>query len=252
MRPRKLTDAAGAVLWDRIATPFGEEHTVTGTLTQKLEFPGQIEDSETAFFQNWHREYDPELGRYVQSDPIGLLGGINTYGYVGGNPVMYVDPMGLDYKAPGTIGHGGIKGNVDNNVIWVADIPREDAKNGKTIICGCGKPPENSDVDFVFLPGLDWIKIVNGYIRLDTGGYGGRSAYTPTGGAVYFGARSYGYAGGNAGLPVLTLQEGAGVSSTYGYLLGQNPPHKFLDDLANGRIEQQDKSCEELLPSILN
>jgi RHS repeat-associated protein len=94
MRPRKLTDASAAILWDRIATPFGDEHTVTGSLTQLLEFPGQTKDSETSFSQNWHRDYDPELGRYVQSDPIGLLGGINTYGYVGGNPVSLVDPTG--------------------------------------------------------------------------------------------------------------------------------------------------------------
>jgi|GEM_PF-619231 len=109
MRPRKLTDAAGAVLWDRIATPFGDEHTVTGTLTQKLQFPGQIEETETEFFQNWHRDYDPELGRYVQSDPIGLLGGINTYAYVEGNPVSAIDPDGLTAIAlPGGAGTGEI------------------------------------------------------------------------------------------------------------------------------------------------
>ena len=52
-------------------------------------------DSETELHYNYFRDYDPEIGRYIQSDPIGLNGGINTFGYVGGNPVNYFDPNGL-------------------------------------------------------------------------------------------------------------------------------------------------------------
>ena len=79
MNPQKVTDASGIVVWDRVYTPFGETVTVTGTLQQTLRFPGQRNDDETNLFQNWHRDYDASLGRYVQSDPIGLVGGVNTY-----------------------------------------------------------------------------------------------------------------------------------------------------------------------------
>ena len=60
-----------------------------------LRYPGQRYDNTTGLNYNYFRDYDPSTGRYVQSDPIGLMGGINTYGYVVGNPLLNSDPRGL-------------------------------------------------------------------------------------------------------------------------------------------------------------
>ena len=85
--------------WDK-ADPFGAQLPEMnphgrGVFTYNPRFPGQLFDKETNNHYNYFRDYDPQTGRYIQSGPIGLSGGINTYGYVGGNPLTFYDFFGL-------------------------------------------------------------------------------------------------------------------------------------------------------------
>jgi len=92
--PQVMTNSDATVVWQAHYTPFGQTDVVVETVTNNIRFQGQYYDQESGLHYNYFRDYDPELGRYIQSDPIGLAGGINTYGYAYQNPVMNYDPDG--------------------------------------------------------------------------------------------------------------------------------------------------------------
>ncbi len=100
--PRKITRPSdNKVLWTWESEAFGDSPpnqnpSSLGEFVFNLRFPGQYYDQETGLHYNYFRDYDPGTGRYIESDPIGLAGGLNTYVYVNGNPINYFDPFGLD------------------------------------------------------------------------------------------------------------------------------------------------------------
>ncbi len=99
--PRLATNGSGTVVWRWDSDAFGigaanqDPDTDTNLVNVRLRFPGQYLDEETGLHYNYFRDYDPVIGRYSQSDPIGLLGGINTYSYALNNPIGFYDPYGL-------------------------------------------------------------------------------------------------------------------------------------------------------------
>jgi RHS repeat-associated protein len=101
--PRMIANQAGATVWRNDNTePFGDsvpngDPGNTGVAFDfPLRFQGQYFDRETGLAYNGMRDYDPRTGRYIQSDPIGLKGGLNSYLYVYAVPVRLIDPFGLE------------------------------------------------------------------------------------------------------------------------------------------------------------
>ncbi len=108
-RPIRMTNAAKAVMWSATWTPWGAPHAITGAAVLDARFPGQWFQIESSLHYNWHRHYDPTLGRYTQPDPLGFVDGQSVYGYAVGSPGMAVDPDGQNATL---IKWGGYAGQV--------------------------------------------------------------------------------------------------------------------------------------------
>ncbi len=104
--PKVITDKNGTVLWQWETEAFGSSKPKIESIKMPLRMAGQYADDEVGLFYNYYRFYDPNMGRYVENDPIGLEGGLNVYGYVGGSPLLAVDPLGLDFTNFGGGGGG--------------------------------------------------------------------------------------------------------------------------------------------------
>jgi RHS repeat-associated protein len=99
--PKSITQpSSNAIVWRWDSDPLGttspnQNPTNQGTFVYNLRFPGQYYDQETGLNYNYFRDYDPSVGRYIESDPSGLKGGVNTYAYVTNSPIGFFDPDGL-------------------------------------------------------------------------------------------------------------------------------------------------------------
>jgi RHS repeat-associated protein len=94
--PVMLVEGDGTVAWKQNRDAFGRSVVdPTSRLTCPLRASSQYADEESGLNYSFHRYYDPGLGRYINRDPIGEVGGINLYGFCGNNPVNSFDPLGL-------------------------------------------------------------------------------------------------------------------------------------------------------------
>ncbi|WAC73232.1 polymorphic toxin-type HINT domain-containing protein [Roseateles sp. SL47] len=101
LTPLQASDKSGRTVWSASYSPFGRASITTPVasvdqpvIQSALRLPGQYEDAETGLHYNYRRYYDPDLGRYISQDPIGLEGGLNQYQYGNGDPVNQKDPTG--------------------------------------------------------------------------------------------------------------------------------------------------------------
>jgi RHS repeat-associated protein len=125
--PRAVADSSGTVTWQWVyqGNPFGEQSPTSSTgYVFNLRYPGQYHDAESKTNYNLFRAYESATGRYLQSDPIGLAGGISTYIYVGGNPLNNIDSLGL--RSP-TAGEIAMLTPIFNNTV---DFSKVDIESG--------------------------------------------------------------------------------------------------------------------------
>jgi len=106
--PQEMYDQDGEIVWAADFSAYGlTARSLAREVDNPIRFPGQYHDAESGLHYNRHRYYDPNVGRYITKDPIGLWGWLNEYAYVNGNPIQAVDPLGLR-TGPVRLGLGNV------------------------------------------------------------------------------------------------------------------------------------------------
>jgi len=114
--PHQITDSGKNTIWYWDDDPWCNG---AATGNYPLRFPGQFNDSQTGTNYNYFRDYDPNSGRYFESDPIGISGGTNTYDYVEGKPA---DPRGTCPECAGAAVGGREKARAVDDGGWAGSL----------------------------------------------------------------------------------------------------------------------------------
>ena len=114
-----MTDVDGSIVWQETYKAWGEVEALTvSNVEQNPRFQGQYFGDETRLHYNTFRYYDPQVGRFITQDPIGLGGGVNLYEYAS-NPVDWIDPFRLSCESRKESYAETEKGSVPS---WVAEF----------------------------------------------------------------------------------------------------------------------------------
>ncbi len=219
--PRAITDTTNKVVWQWDSDPFGtaapnEDPDGDGVkFSYNLRFSGQYYDQETRLHYNYFRDYDPETGRYIQPDPVGLEAGLNLYAYVNGNPLNKKDPYGLAsvtvsfggqalWGLSGGSAESGIGFDTKGNVCIVTTVCRPAETGTIGAFGGLGGSIEIEKGNFC--DGSSASKSRNLAVSLGFGDAGSGSATTDENGRLTGGGRAFGGVGGGIGVSTLSCE----------------------------------------------
>jgi RHS repeat-associated protein len=203
-----------------------------GTFTYNLGFPGQYYLIESGLYQNYFRDYDPSTGRYIESDPIGLRGGRNTYGYGGANPISNSDPEGL-VKWTGTLFTLGVVG--DFGAIYDEATLYSECVNGERLAIEVSAVGPAAGAGVMFSATVSDISFEDYQNTLDPNGFNG--AFTTGTASATLGALPTSGSGPGPVSPIGIGLPGIGVGVGY-VQMGKN----FSNPLPPGLVLGRDKS----------
>jgi RHS repeat-associated protein len=217
--PLELTDSDGQIVWQATYRSWGEmDYLVVNVIDQNLRFQGQYFDDETGLHYNTFRYYDPQSGRFISQDPVGLLGGANLYRYAP-NPCTWIDPWGWAYKGVDFTGSPDlfpVTGNQKNivTITMQGSRPRDFTQAFKE----AGIKASNPAVDDYTWHHVDDFDPKTGKATMQLVKTSAHEATFPHGGSVSQYEKHFGLRSGRYGKP-----ESIAIAQDKGWLKGRAP-----------------------------